>query len=272
MSRQLTVAKSGGKALTTLKKELATMAAEEHAAEPVVLGNFLSVKGKRFAFQDAVLGDRLNVVILDHCFENQFYKNAYDPESPSAPVCCAIGKSEKDLAPDPEVPGIQVQHETCHGCPQNEFGSAATGRGKACRNGRKLALISIPEDGLTAERVMGATVAFLRLSPTALRSFSGYLKRITATLQAPLFAVVTTLSFDESMDFPSVVATYNSPIEDKEILTAIIAKRKEIQDELLAGPQDLTPREQAPAPRSRKPVPRQKGGPLSKGKPAKSKF
>ena len=263
---------STSKALSTLKRELAEQAMAEHAAEPVVLGSFLSVKGKRFAFQDAVLDESLNVVILDHCFENQFYEGAYDPESPSAPICTSIGKSEKDLAPNPEVVGIQVQHETCAGCPQNEFGSAATGRGKACKNSRKLALISVPEQGLTAENIASSTVAYLRLSPTALRGFSGYLKRITATLQAPLYAVITTLSFDESLDFPSVITTYNAPIEDAEVLRAIMAKRGEIQEELLAGPQDLTPRE-ARAPASRKPVKKQ-GKPLApKGKPAgKSKF
>lgn len=266
MSKQMVPAKGAGKSLSVaqLKKELAVIAAEEHSAEPVVLGNFLSVKGKRFSFQDMVLGEQLNVVILDHCFENQFYASAYDPENPALPICYAIGKSEKDMGPNPEIPGIQVQHETCHGCPQNEFGTAETGRGKACKNGRKLALISVPEEGLTAERVTNATVAFLRLSPTALRGFSGYLKRITATLQAPLFAVITTLSFDESMDYASVVATYNSPIEDRDILSAIIARRDEIQAELRAGPSDLTPRETVTQPRSRKPLAKQKGKPLAK--------
>lgn len=266
--------KRPGTSLASLRQDMAALAAAERQAEPVVLGNFLSVKNKQFKFQDALLDEPLTVIVLDHAFENQFFEGVYDEKNPQPPICLAVGKDETKLAPPStdDVEGLQPQAEACQGCPHNEWASAATGKGKACKNGRKLALIGVQDPAaLTADFVEKATVAYLRLSPTALRGFSGYLKRITGTLQVPLFGVLTQLSFDPASTYPSVVCTLLSAIEDEDVLAAIMAKRETVQDELLAVPSSLAPRE-APAPKKSARAPAKKAPAKKAGAGGRGRF
>lgn len=235
MAKEVATRKSGGKSLAVLSEELARLAQDESANVPQSAGQFISVKGKRFTFQDEVIPSPLSVIVLDHALTNAFYSNGYEEGNPQPPDCWAVGKTEKELVPLATLAGRV--HDTCAGCPNNEWGSADKGKGKACKNGRILALIAIDAKAkkLTAKAVEEATVAYMRLSPTALRPFNGYLKRITGTLSKPLFTIVTALSFDESSDYPVVLPSFVDELTDEAAIRALMAKREAIQDELLAG-------------------------------------
>lgn len=228
-------ARGGGKALALLSQELASLAQDESALVPASSGAFLSVKGKRFTFQDAVLEEPLQVIIVDHALTNAFYPDGYDPNNPKSPDCWAVGKVEGDMAPPADL-ATRV-NDACAGCPNNAFGSADTGRGKACKNGRILATLILDADvrKITEKTIEEAPLAYLRLSPTALKPFNGYLKRITGQLTKPLFAVVTALRFDENMEQPVVLPDFVGELTDEGAIRAIMRKREEIQEELLAG-------------------------------------
>lgn len=215
------------------RSELAKYAVADGAREPAAGGNFISIKGKAFRAGGDVLGDPLNVVIVDYAFENAYYGGRdYDEDNPEPPVCFAIGKTEDELAPDEKSPDPQA--ETCAECPQNAFGSAEKGRGKACKNARKLALISADVKKFDAQHVQGAEVRFMRLPPKSLGHFKGYIKKLTEGLQLPTFAAVTSLTFDEDEAFPVVVPSFESEVgDDKKLLNALIAKREGVQKDLL---------------------------------------
>lgn len=262
--------RGGGKALAVLSQELAQLAQDESANIPASAGAFLSSKGKRFTFQDQALQDPLQVIIVDHALSNAFYPDGYDPNNPKSPDCWAVAKVEGELAPPADL-DTKVS-DSCTGCPNNVFGSADTGRGKACKNGRILAVLILAEDvrKITPKVIEDAPLAYLRLSPTALKPFNGYLKRITGQLSKPLFSVVTALRFDEAMEQPVVLPDFVGELTDEGAIRAIMTKREELQEELLAGYPKFD-REEAPKGKGRKAPPQAKKV-AKKAAPRKGKF
>lgn len=57
---------------------------------------------------------------------NQYYESEFGDGS-DVPTCC----SSDGITPDG---GEKIQHQSCRGCPMNEFGSGKGGVGKACSN------------------------------------------------------------------------------------------------------------------------------------------
>lgn len=271
-SKQLAVPKAGGKALSVLSEELKRLAVDESANVPAAGGSFISTKGRRFTFQDEVLPDPMTVIVVDHALSNSFYADGYEEGNPQPPDCWSIGKTEKELAPLAELPGRV--HATCVGCPNNEFGSAERGKGKACKNGRILAVLIVDgQKKVTAKLIEDAEVAYLRLSPTAMKPFNGYLRRVTGTLSKPLFTVVTQMTFDRS-DYPVVLPTFLGELGDEAAIRAIMDKRQTIQDELLAGyPQRTQSDDDAPRTgrKGQKALPAPKRGSATAAKGGKGK-
>lgn len=214
------------------KNELAKYATDDIAREPAGTGTQISVRGGKFQYQGAVLEAPMHVVILDDVFENAWYDSPFDPDNPTPPACYAVNSVREDIAPAEDSP--KPQADTCAECEFNKFGSAERGKGKACRNGRKAAIISADEIG-DVEEIQKSEPAFIKISPTGLRLFAGYKKKIQKTLKLPLFAVVTEMDFDEEEDYPLIVPKFHKEISDRNIVQALIEKRNECSDELLAG-------------------------------------
>lgn len=165
----------------------------------------------------------LQAVIVDFVSANFFYEGAFDPNDITPPLCAAIGPEPGSLAPFADSPDKQC--DTCSACPQNQFGSA--GRGKACQNSRLLALL--PLDATEDTPLM-----LLKVSPTALRSFDGYVASVARSFSAPPIAVVTEISFDENVDYPSLRFGNPSP---NPILALCMARRAEAQERLTTKPE-----------------------------------
>lgn len=91
------------------------------------------------------------------------------------------------------------QHEQCEGCEHNEWGSADKGRGKACKNRRKLALIAagdVDRNGNftahdDADAFANAEIAHLGLPPTAIKAWAGYVKTLASSSLRPPHGVIT---------------------------------------------------------------------------------
>lgn len=223
------------------KQQLAELAAEDAAREPAGGGNAISTRGHKFTLGGSVIPNPMRVIVLDYSFENAYYAEAYDPDSPASPSCFAVAKKEQELAPDSEKVPEPVS-EACDGCPNNEFGSADSGRGKACKNGRKLAVISADVKELTPEYVAETAVAFIRVSPSGIKHWSGYVKKLKNALDAPVCGVITELDFDPDSDQPVLTMQYLEEINDGDVLEAVLKRRAEVQDDLLAGFQAVSDR------------------------------
>lgn len=135
----------------------------------------------------------LQLVVVDFVSSNKFYEGAYDKDNITPPACFAIGDSPTQLVPSSNAP--VKQSDSCSTCPMNQFGSA--GNGKACKNGRVLAVLPPDADDETP-------LWILNVSPTALKAFDGYVADIARRFQLPPVGVITEVSFDTSVTYASL--------------------------------------------------------------------
>lgn len=164
-------------------------------------GQFFSTKGGILSWQDAPLpGNQMAVIILDSILENVYYEGRYDPDVPQGPICFAFGRDEKTMRPHQiAIDAGGHQHDQCAGCPMNEFGSAETGRGKACRNTRRLAMIpagTFSQAGKfelfeEEEHFASTTIGFMKLPVTSVKGYSSFVKQVAGALRRPPFGIVT---------------------------------------------------------------------------------
>lgn len=112
-------------------------------------GDLLRVTAAGFVLGDQNLGMELAVCILNSIYVNTLYAGKYEEGAKSAPLCYAYGQPGDIMAPHvsmAEHPDVFApQHEQCDGCPFNEYGTADTGDGKACKNKAKLAIFPVGE-------------------------------------------------------------------------------------------------------------------------------
>lgn len=197
-------AKKQTTALAKWDEELAKQAEVAAAMEANAGGGqFFGLKGGLLTWQDAPLpGNQMAVIILDSILENVYYEGRYDPDVPQSPICFAFGRDEKTLAPHQLVlEACNQQCGTsglCAGCEMNEWGSAEVGRGKACRNTRRLAMIpagtfkngkfELIDD---EEHFTTTTIGFMKLPLTSVKGYAGFVKQVAGTLQRPPFGIVT---------------------------------------------------------------------------------
>jgi hypothetical protein len=197
--------------LTPEIKALLAQSAEQQAVAETNTIPFISLKGKKFSIGDDKLGTVLKTIILADVFDNSWYDRPYDAGSDEVypPACFAVYKELSDASPHKDSP--VAQSDNCDGCPKNEFGSK--GKGKACRNGRRILIASVGDDG----RVNFGDLAIINMSPTALKGFSKYTKSVSTLKKLPLWAVHTTLSFDDDAAYPVLAASFDGPAHGDDI-------------------------------------------------------
>lgn len=200
--------------------------AEEAAAEEAVQGNFLSVRAGQLAIDKTpCAGNVLDCVVIAHAYENAYYAGKYDPNNPKPPACYAIAVAEDEMRPHAKAP--QKQADSCSVCPKNEWGSdPAGGRGKACKNIRRLALL--PQDALdSADKVGKADVLHLKLPVMSVRNWSKYVNDVKAEVARPPFAVSTQIGTtpDAKSQF-KVTFKLNFKVSEPEVLQALVGRHE----------------------------------------------
>lgn len=225
--------------------ELAKFAKDEAALEPTSTAKTISTKGGTFTVDGADVGTTLDGVILDWVFENHIYGERFDPDSPASPICYAFGRKEADMAPHGEAENPQCS--ACADCPANQWESADVGRGKACKNARRLAIMTASDFLEGPEAIAKAEVRVLKLSPSSLKAWSGYVKSLADELKRPTFGVITQISLapipgksghqakfavlDKGDKGEDLLAVFKKPA----VMQAIMERRKSL-DELLIQP------------------------------------
>lgn len=211
----------------------AEAAVEQEAS--VASGQFFSVRGGQLSFDGVPIpNNRMAVIVIDSIIENVFYPGKYNPDEPQGPACFAFGRSEKDLAPD--AMSSDPQSEQCIGCPRNEWGSSDMGRGKACRNTRRIALLpagNLSDDGrleelYDVEHFKTAQPGYMKLPVTSVKGFASYVKQIGAAMARPPFAIITRVSVipDPKTQFKVVF----EPLKEAptELLGTLVTRHNEI--------------------------------------------
>jgi len=189
-------------------QELANIEAEmELAAKAMqesleVSTSRISNAGKQFTLPDGtVIGPKLECVILGYVDASALYPPNFDPNNIEPPICYAVGKAGEPLVPNTKVE--KPEAEKCSECPNDEYGSAAVGQGKACKNEYQVAVV-VP--GHTE------TPITLCISATGRKPFNSSMSAILKNFGHPTRAIVTAEFTDKA--FPVVKITGGVPNPD----------------------------------------------------------
>lgn len=229
-------------------------------------GQFFSIKSGVLSWQDNRLpGNQMVVIILDSIFETVYYEGKYDPDEPQSPTAFAFGRDEKEMRwhenSAPEFAGqLCSESEVC------EWGSADTGRGKAARETRRLAMIPAgtydKHDNLTLfedeAHFASTTIGFMRLPVTSVKGYAAFVKQVAGTLRRPPFGIVTRVSVvpDDKTQFKVLFEPIEKVSDD---LMDVIIKRHEEAKSTIDFPYQVA---------EDKPEPTKKGKPAPKGRVA----
>lgn len=173
--------------------------------------------------------NELDVIILASATEHCYYGSAYDPDKISSPDCFSQGLEPTGLVPHANVP--EPIAATCDTCPYNEFGSADVGKGKKCKEYRKLIMIpanTAPED------VGRAEMAYMKVSPTSIKNWKKYVQQLVGSAGIPPWASVTKVKVvPDKKTIHQINFTGVQPLEDESLLAAIHARIGEAEQKLL---------------------------------------
>jgi hypothetical protein len=222
------------------------------AAMEAPKGGFISFKGGNMSYDENLIpGNTMDVIVLDFVLENGIFREKYNPSKPASPMCYAIGRDEDALKPHEE--SEEPQHTDCATCPNNEWGSDPEGgRGKACKNTRRIAVI--PADCLKSgpEAIKKAGMVMCKLPVTSLKNFSTFVNQAVKVMDTPPFGVVVRLSTKpHPTSLFQVHWTILDKIENQEHLEALY-ERHVGANKAMFQPYPKMDEEQAPAKSSKK--------------------
>lgn len=217
--------------------------------ESTSTGAFFGLKGGILTFDKLpIANNKMAVVILDTLLENVYYKDEFDPDAMASPTCFAHGRVDKDMKPHQiVVDAKQAQSEQCHGCQWNEFGTADKGRGKACRNTRRLALIPAGtidgNDKFTAftkpDQFSSSVIGFMKLPVTSVKPYSAFVKQLAAVMHRPPHGIYTKIAVTPDKDTQFRV-TFDALGNVPDHIMEVIMKRHDEAAALIVSPYSLT--------------------------------
>lgn len=231
--------KTKGTSLVSWDEELAKYAQESAKMEEnVASGSFFSIKSGQLSWQENPMpGNEMAVIIVDSIMENVFYAGEYDVDDPQPPSCFAFGRTEESMIPHAAVlEAGREEHPTCSGCLNNEFGSAEKGKGKACKNTRRLALLpagKFLKDGSfefndDVDHYSSAEIGYMKLPVTSVKGYASFVKQTAVALNRPPFGIVTRIYVvpDAKSQFKVLFEPLMNVPDD--VVKIILDKHKEI--------------------------------------------
>lgn len=279
--------KKPGTALVPWEQQMAEAATKAAAAEKP-MGGFkaISTRGGILSVdENAVEGNELRVVVLGAVHENQYYTKAFNPNKAEVPDCYAFGDPKADDPEDGMAPHEETDEEKrqgddnglCASCWANQMGSADVGKGKACKNVRRLAVVT--EDALeSADAMLEAEVRVLKVPVMSVKNWANYVRNTCAEeLKRPAWGVVTKIKvvpdpksqFKITFGFEELV-TFDQELYDavqkrvNEVLGALVVPYPKMEDQPEPPPRGRPQPVRGPV--SRK-APLPTTAPITKGKP-----
>lgn len=230
--------------------------ADEYTQQEALTGvkTFSTQGGTLSLGEDDMPGNMIAVVVLDAIMENTYYETRFDEDDPTPPTCFAMGRDPKTMGPpldhmeetDPDVKFFDPPSEKCAGCPMNEWGSSDRGRGKACQNRRRLAVIPAGEfikrrgsRDLDLElfddkgHFADADMAYLKVPVTSAKAWSKYVHQLSKSVRRPPYGVVTIISLvpDKKSQF-CMEFEMEEEIPDH-LVPTIIERHKDAMDNII---------------------------------------
>jgi len=165
--------------------------------------NKIQLKNKEFTLPDGQKSSGpLECIILDFAWFMVHYPGVYNSNNPQQPDCFAVGRENPEGGNlGPHESAAKPYHSDCKDCPKNEWGSAPSGKGKACKNQRRLIVVPPNFDESTEPMTM-------YVSPGGLKNFDKYVSRLNNEHGVLPVQVVTAISFDADQTYPLLKFNY----------------------------------------------------------------
>lgn len=244
-AKKKTAKKSAGTGLAlSWQQKLAEVTEQGKAPkEKPATGDWISTKGNKFKLGNTVLGTELDCVVVAWCFERSYYDTDYDPDNISSPACAALTYNEEECYPAEDAANKQC--EDCNECWANEWESADKGKGKACSDRRRLALVVAGKDDKM--ELKGLSIA-----PTSLPSWREFLNEIETAGLDPMQAAVN-ISFDDDSEYPQhpLVFEFVDEVKNEKALN-LTATMIDPAIKLIESPHDFSNYDSEPKPKKNK--------------------
>lgn len=168
----------------------------------------LTPEGYAVPFLDVVL------VMANPAITKTYYINGYVEGSDAKPDCLSMdGKF-----PDPG--SQQPQAESCALCPHNRFNTAVGGKGKACKDGKRIAVLPVfGNQPMNDNEDMGGPM-LLAIPPASFNAFRAYVEELRAGRKAP-HVVVTRMAFDTQVSHPQITFQFLRWLSEEEVQRSI---------------------------------------------------
>lgn len=189
------------KSISTSRQALAKL--------PQMGGNFISFRGGALSVGGNPIDNPSPIVLLAHGFERTYYSKPFDPNNTESPDCYSYDDEK------PHEKSAVPQSDACGNCRWSEFGSSANGKGKACREGARLAFIHADILDKGPEAIMAVPIWQARLS----------------VLNAKTFRTAIEASFgDHTPTWKSVIEMSNRPDPKSQYAVSFIARPMDNED------------------------------------------
>lgn len=208
------------------EKQLADMAKVAAATERPSVSRIGCRAGILTYNKEPIKGNKLDAIIIASTYHNLYYDTDWDENNPTNPVCFAYSPDGENMVPHPA--SSKPQCDSCDACPLNKWGSDPKGgRGKACKNGRSLAMI--PAD-VSAEDIIKAEVAIQKLPVTSIKFWGNYVNLIANMFHRPPLGMITTIGTVPDIKHQFHITFDAKGPVDKSYLRALMEKAERCQE------------------------------------------
>lgn len=273
---------STSRALAPWEQKMIDAAARQSKVEKTVSGvQAISTRGGILAIdKKPIKGNELLVIVLASIHFNEWYADKeFNADKPYTPPCYAYGDNSQEdpedgMRPHPDAEDKQSE-DGCKTCWANEWASATKGRGKACKNVRKLAVLTA-DAGADEEAMATGEMRTLKIPVMSVANWAEYVKEtLSESMNRPFWAVVTRVSltpdpksqFRMNFEFDSLLTL------DQKLFDALEKRRLQAEKALLMPlPKFSDEEDEAPAKpvkgQGARAVPAKKAAPPAKKAPA----
>lgn len=229
-------------------ERLAEAAKEAASTERPALSAITFRAGIMSYMGQAVPGNSLDVIIISSAFEHAFYKDRFDANRPSSPVCFALSLDGENMQPhaDSHDPKSDT---TCDECELFKWNSDPNGgKGKACKEKRRFAVLpaAAVNDGIEK-----AEMATMSIPVTSVKHWRNYVNNVAASVARPPWGVITKITVTPNSKTQFEVKFDCVGLVSEDILGDVFKRIVRAQDVLLT-PYEYQESAEPPAPKAGK--------------------
>lgn len=184
--------------------------------------NKIATKGKIFTLPDGTASaGPILAVVLDFAWAFVHYAGVYSSSNPQKPDCWALGRDKPEsglLTPDPSV--AKPYAANCAVCAKNQWKSDNNGRGKACKNQRRLVIVA-------PDATLDTSPLTLYVSPGAIKAWDSYVNELDKVHGLLPIQVITEISFDENQTYPTLRFKHIDKHSNLELFYSLQTKAQE---------------------------------------------